>query len=270
MRRAFGLATCGGAAALALALLFAPLAARAAAEVRLEVKIERKPVVLFKGDPRPAYELIREIAKFAGSRKWHTTIVTDFPASLQYSVSAAPESEGSYTIDSSSLSLVKSGTLRSRLIVQYPRLSDAQYQALKATQDYRLVYGFIRAIVEHEEAHVREHLRYLKTVRAIFKEPPLGENPVVEVTEGKTVSATLSSYVERRRREAVAKARAALQEAHRRIDDPAKVVSVIFQFRDPVEETVPPEFTTNIRGLFQARFTVPPKNPRPPEPRTAY
>lgn len=243
-----------------------PLAA-SAAEVKLDIKVERKPVVLFRGQPRPVDALIEAMAKKTVGRTDFTISVSPPPL---YEIIAERESNGRYRIDPASLALATSATVKARIAIRYPKLSDAQFNALRNTRDYRLLYGLIRGIVEHEQLHAREFTRYARTVRSLYASPPVGKDldPVIE--PGEDVAATLAQYVDDRTREALDAAQQASTARQHAFDHTGKKTRVVFPFTDPVDGDIPLPIHYTTEGKLTVKFEVSKGNPRPPEPRLRY
>lgn len=241
--------------------------AAAAAEVTLNLKVERKPVVLFKGEPRPVNALIEAMAK--KNVGW-----TEFTIRVQprpyYQVAAAQDSSGLYRIDPNSLQLTTSATVNARIVIRAPKLSEAQFRALRNTGDYRLVYGLIRGIVEHEELHAREFARHARKARTLYAAPPLGRTPEPIVDPNGDAGAVFARYVTDRAREGLNVLEASSAAAQRRIDHTGKKTEILFRFADPVNDEIPDPIIYTTEGKLRVIFSVPKGNPRPPEPKTKY
>lgn len=252
-------------AAVCTAIL-TPVASQAA-DVRLEFTVVRKPAVLFGGKPRPIPDFIRELGRRTVGR---TVTSLRTPADLAYTVQASEEPDGRYRIDRAALSPVDAVKVSAQTTILYPKLSDAQYAAIRKQKDYRLVYGFIRGVVAHEELHARAFLRYVRDVRTIYAAPPIGENPLVAPREGETVADALGRFVDDRLAEALARARKAHTASQRAIDHAGKRTRVQFSFTEPVGDDLPSPFVYETEGKFAVSFAVPKNLPRPPEARTKY
>lgn len=251
---------------VAVAVVLFPLAA-AAADITLDLKVERKPIVLFQGKPTPAHELIREMSRRSVGRTDMSLRTVTRPL---YRFDADRDESGQYRIRAGSVVLAQSAHLAARVAITYPKLSEAQYRTLRAQSDYRLVYGYIRGIVEHEEEHAKTFVRLARTTRSLYASPPLGEDAGVTIGDGENVSATLARYVSDRIREALDAARRASDTVQRAIDHTGKRTRVTFRFTEPVEEVLPPTLIYETEGKLRVRFDVPKGNPRPPEPRMKY
>lgn len=248
------------------AVVLVPWVAQAA-DVRLEFTVVRKPAVLFGGKPRPIPDFIRELGRRTVGRTV-TTLRT--PADIAYTVQASEEPDGRYRLDRAALRPVDEAIVRAQVTILYPKLSDTQYAAIRKQKDYRLVYGFIRGVVAHEELHARAFLRYARDVRAIYAAPPIGENPLVTPREGEAVADALGRFVDDRLAEAFARTRSAHATSQRAIDHTGKRTRVRFSFTEPVGDDVPPPFVYETAGKFTVSFAVPKNLPRPPEARTKY
>lgn len=242
-------------------------AAAHAAQVAIDLRIERKPVTLFRGEPRPPHILIEEMVRRVVGQ---TQATLGVPQGALYRIAATPESDGSYRIDPAGVTLLRDTRVVARITILSPRLSDQQYKALRGQDDYRLVYGFIRGIVEHEEEHVRAFVRYTRKLPSLYAKPPLGEAPVVTPREGEGGADALARYVNDRVREALSARRHAADAEQSKIDHQGRTTRVIFQFRDPVNGKVPRPLVYDTEGKLRVLFAVPRGNPRPPEPRTTH
>ena len=250
---------------LALAVLPFSTHSAQAADVTLDLKIEHKPVILFQGNPRPAHELIREMSRRTVGQTESSVRTT---TRVLYRFVAERDPDGRYRINASNLALAQSARLSARIVIRYPKLSEAQYKALRGTRDYRLVYGLIRGIVEHEEEHAKEFIRFAKAVRGTYASPPISENPVVALNEGETASTALLRYINDRIQEALNDAKRASDAVQRSIDHTGKTTRVTFRFTDPVKDIVPPLMVYQTEGKLRVKFEVPKGSPRPLEPRT--
>lgn len=265
MRRKTQLLAHATIALLVAAVALAPTGALAAA-LALDLKVERKPVTLLQGEPAHAAALIRDMTRRTVGRT-ESTVRTATPILYHFST---VEDDGRHRLDADSLELAEPARLSARITIRSPRLSDAQYKALRASPDYKLVYGFIRGIVEHEELHAREFARFARAVRAIYAAPPVGENPTVAPREEETVSAAVARYVQDRISEALRDARRASTAVQDRIDRTGKTTRVRFSFTDPLDGDPPPDLVYETKGKLRVSFTVPERTPRPPEPKTKY
>lgn len=254
------------ATALGIALSTFPLAAQAAG-VTLDIAVARKPYVLFQGKPRPIHEFVAAIARRSHAGETAATIRLAYPG---YRALGEREPDGSYRIVRESIALEGPATVRVRMSIEYPKLSDTQYKALREKKDYRLLYGFVRGIMEHEELHAREFVKYARAVRQIIASPPLGENPVVRPREVEDVTAVLGQYVNDRIGEALDAAEARSAAAQQAIDVTGKTSRIAFRFLESVQGTVPAILTYTTRARIRVLFAVPKGTPRPPEPRTTY
>lgn len=266
LRQKHQLAWTAAATVLGIALSAFPPAAQAA-EVTLDIAVARKPYVLFQGKPRPASEFIAAIARRSHAGETAATIRLAYPG---YRVLGEREPDGSYRIVRESVALDGPATVRVRMSIEYPKLSDAQHKALRGKKDYRLLYGFVRGIVEHEELHVREFVKYARAVRQIIASPPLGENPAVRPSEAEDVAAVLRQYVNDRIGEALDAAEVRSTAAQQAIDATGKTSRIAFRFVEPVKGAVPAILTYATRAKIRVLFAMPKGTPRPPEPRTVY
>lgn len=251
---------------VAVAVVLFPLAADAA-DITLDLKIARKPIVLLRGKPTPAHELIREMSRRSVGRTDMSLRTVTRPL---YRFDADRDEDGQYRIRAGSLVLAQPAHLAARVAIAYPKLSETQYRALRTQRDYRLVYGYIRGIVEHEEEHAKTFVRFARTTRSLYASPPLGENAGVTIGDGENVSATLARYVSDRIREALDAARRSSDTVQRAIDHTGKLTRVTFRFTEPVGDALPPTLIYQTAGKLRVRFDVPKGNPRPPEPRMQY
>lgn len=251
---------------LALGFLCLP-AVVSAGEIKLDLKVERKPVVLFGGKPRPVHEFIDAMAQRTVGR-------TDFSLRVEprplYHIAAALDDSGRYRVDPQSLKLATSATVKARIAIRYPTVSDAQFNGLRNTRDYRLLFGLMRGIVEHEELHAREFTKYARTVRSLYAAPPLGRNPDPVVDPQGDVDEVLARYVRDRTREALDRAKRASDARQSAIDQTGKETAVLFRFTDAVDDVVPASVVYSTKGKLRVKFEVPKGNPRPPQPQTTY
>lgn len=250
---------------LAAAVLLAPLAA-AAAGITLDLKVERKPLVFFKGQPKPAHELIAAMSRPHIGLTTSALRIED----TSYAYRFAGEADGRIRLDSGSLRLAEDAVIRARIAIRYPRLSDAQFNALRNTKDYRLVYGYIRGIVEHEQEHAAEATRFAKGLRPLYAKPPVGEDPVITPRNGELPRAAIARFLSDRLQEGYLKRKRASDAVQKKIDDQGKVTRVEFRFQDPIDDVLPQPAAVETRGKLRVKFEVPKGNPRPPEPKTKY
>lgn len=251
---------------LLAALVGLPLSARAA-DVWLNLEVERKPVVLLQGMPNPPHKLVLDMVKRTVGR---TDFASKISSGARYRYAVTPEPDGQYRIGASSLQLTEDFTLTGRVTIKYPRLSNAQFNAVRNHDDYRFVYGLIQGIVRHEEEHTKEFVRFVRTVRLIYASPPLGDTPVVRPRDGEQVADAVSRFVNDRLKEAVASARRTMNTKQRKIDDAGKTTRLEFHFTEPAGGASPPVVTYETKGRLTVKLEVPKGNPRPPEPRTKY
>lgn len=238
-----------------------------AAEIKLDLTVERKPALFFGGKPRPVHEFIAAMAQRTAGRTDFSLRVVPQPL---YHIAAVLDNAGRYRVDPQSLQLATSVTAKARIAIRYPTLSAAQFNALRNTRDYRLLFGLIRGIVEHEELHAREFTNYARTVRSLYAVPPLGSNPDPIVDPNGDVDAVLARYVQDRTREALDAAKRASDARQRAIDQTGKTTSVLFRFTDAIDDEVPVPVIYRTKGKFRVKFEVPKGSPRPPEPRLRY
>lgn len=236
-------------------------------EVTLNLKVEQKPVILLKGEVRPAHELVKAMAKRQAGLTAFSLRVQPRPL---YAVEAVRDASGRYRIDPDSLQLSNNATIHARLLIRTPRLSNAQFNALRNAQDYRLVYGLIRGIVEHEELHAKEFAAYTRKVRAVYAAPPVGRNPDPIVDPNGNVDALLAQYLQDRIREALQTLEDASAAVQYRIDQTGKETEVLFRFTDALNGEVPDPILYATNGKLRVKFEVPKGNPRPPDPKTKY
>lgn len=250
----------------AVVLVLFPTSALAAG-VKLDLKIERKPVTLLQNKAHPPHKLVLDMLSRTVGR---TEFSTELPKDTRYRYTAVREPDGRYRIDPNSIDPVGDIILSTRITIRTPRLSDAQYNAVRNSEDYRFVYGLIRGIVGHEEEHAKEYVRFAKKVHALYAAPPAGENPVVTPAEGEDPDAAMTRYLNDRLRERFADAKRASDAVQSKIDNTGKIARIKFPFTAPVNGDPPPAFVYQTKGKLSVKFAVPKGNPRPPEPRTKY
>lgn len=242
-----------------------PLSTRAA-DVALHLTVERKPVTLLRGTPASPDTLFLDMVTRTVGR---TEFSLSIPSGIRYTYSLDSLGDGAYRIAPGSLHPAAPFSLTGRVKIQYPKLSDAQFNTIRNHADYRFVYGFINGVVRHEEGHAKEFVRFLKTVRALYASPPIGDRPI-RPRPGESPSAAASRVLNTRLQDAVASARRAMTTVQSQIDHTGKTTHFEFAFTESATGGSGPTIVYDTEGRLTVNLAVPNGNPRPAEARTKY
>lgn len=242
-----------------------PLSTRAA-DVALRLTVERKTVTLLQGALASPDKLVLDMLRRTVGR---TEFSLSVPSGVRYKYRLDAQGDGTYRISSGSLRPLAPFSLTGRVTIQYPKLSDAQFNAVRNHADYRFVYGLINGVVRHEEGHAKEFVRFLRTVKMIYVSPPVGSGSI-RPRPGESPSAAASRFLNTRLKDAVASAQRTMRAAQTQIDHTGKTTHFEFAFTESTNGDSAPVIVYDTEGRLTVQLTVPDGHPRPAEARTKY
>lgn len=242
-----------------------PLSTRAA-DVALRLTVERKPVTLLRGMPASPDKLVLDMVKRTVGR---TEFSLSIPPGISYTYVLDSLGDGTYRIAPGSLRPAAQFSLTGRVKIKYPKLNDAQFNTVRNHTDYRFVYGFINGVVQHEEGHAKEFVRFLRAVKTLYALPPVGDRSI-RPRPGESPSAAASRFLNSRLKYAVASAQRAMNATQTRIDHTGKTTHFEFAFTESATGDSAPVIVYDTEGRLMVNLAVPDGNPRPREARTKY
>lgn len=218
---------------------------------------------VLSGKAAHPHELAREI--LSRQQLGHLTFRVRMP-SVVYDIQGQEVAPGQYRVEPQDVTLEAPAEVRADFSIRYPVLSDAQFSFIRANKDYRLVYGLIKGVVDHELRHYRELVAYIAELGRMFA-TPLTEGFTVEAESRQAFESQANAHLSRvlEQRSEVLRARHATKQDA--IDDPEKGPRISFVFEEEVDGAVPSPLIAEFHGVANFSFELPPGPvPRPVTP----
>lgn len=215
------------------------------------------------GKPVSATELIYDILR--RHDLGHLTSSVSIPNISYYTPSVTGENN-KYFIRKDSVRIAKTANVSVIFSVRIPTLSEIQYETLKNTKDYRLIYGLIKGIVRHEEYHYEALRDYARDISTIINSP-LTEDIVITAKDANEMRNKLNSTLAQSVKVRLNAARAKHENAQGDIDDTAINHKITFNFEDKIGNDTPAPIVGEFRGKAEFDFSpLPTPAPKPPVP----